>query len=124
VGKMGRCLALTFAAPLLLGGCGTMMGNIGYYGIFWGHHMEPYGGVKICLASGATNFKEVFDPSEQRRDWGAFLAGTYMLVVDLPLSTVADTVTLPWTIKATLKGEAITGPVIQPVEDPPIPNAN
>jgi len=34
-----------------------------------------------------------------------------MLALDLPMSAVADTLTLPMTIRATLKGEAVSGPV-------------
>jgi uncharacterized protein YceK len=102
---------LAVLAPVLFTGCGTMIGNIGGYGILRGHYMEPYGGVKICLEAGTHSFKEAVHPPANQPRWEGVLAGTYVLGVDLPLSAVADTVTLPWTVHAVLTGEAHTGPV-------------
>jgi hypothetical protein len=42
----------------------------------------------------------------------SLFAASYMLGIDLPLSAIADTLTLPITIPAALRGDAITsGPI-------------
>src|SRR5580704_2505731 len=103
--------SLAVLAPVMCGGCGTMVGNLGGFGIMRGHEMEPYGGVKICLEAGTENLKKVVHPATDQSRWDGVYPAVYMLGVDLPLSAVADTVTLPLTIRAVLKGEATTGPV-------------
>jgi uncharacterized protein YceK len=72
--------------------------------------MEPYGGVKICLEAGAAGLKNVREPSEDNK-MISLLAGAYMVTIDMPLSAVADTLTLPWTVPAVLNGTAQTSPV-------------
>src|SRR5438034_488880 len=52
---------------------------------------------------------------------GPFLAGTYVLGVDLPLCAVADTLTLPITIRAAQRGETINTLLI--IDRPPTPAA-
>lgn len=74
-------------------GCGTFA-NLSGFGIFAGHHLEPYGGVKICVEGGLEKF---------RTGWP--IGGAYLLCVDLPFSAVADTLTLPTTIRALQDGE-------------------
>jgi uncharacterized protein YceK len=86
------------------------MGNLGGFGIPRGHYMEPYGGVKICLEAGTESWQRVTRSSDGDKI-GSSLAGAYSLGVDLPLCVVADTLTLPVTIRAVLRGEAQTGPV-------------
>lgn len=103
-------LGLALMAVPLLAGCGTMLGNVGGLSYMKGHYMEPYGGVKVCLEGGTRCLKEATAPGEEHR-LVPLLCGTYMLGFDLPMSAVADTLTLPLTITATLKGEGRTGPV-------------
>jgi uncharacterized protein YceK len=106
----GARLGLALLAAPLLAGCGTVLGNVGGLSFMSDHRMEPYGGVKLCLEVGTHCFKEAGDPREQNR-LGASLCGAYWLALDLPMSAVADTLTLPLTVPATLRGEARTGPV-------------
>ena len=108
--KTGARLGLALLAAPLLAGCGTMLVNVGGLSCTSGHYMEPYGGVKVCLESGTEGLKEASKPGEQDRLL-SLLGGMYMLALDLPMSAVADTLTLPMTISATLKGEAVSGPV-------------
>jgi uncharacterized protein YceK len=108
--KTGAQLALALLAAPLLAGCGTMLVNVGGLSCTSGHYMEPYGGVKVCLEGGTQSLKEVSKPGGQDRLL-SLLGGMYMLALDLPMSAVADTLTLPMTVRATLKGEAVSGPV-------------
>jgi uncharacterized protein YceK len=87
-----------------------MLINLGGLSLTAGHYMEPYGGVKVCLEGGTECLKKATDPQVDDRWWLLFGA-IYGLALDLPMSAVADTVTLPITIRATLKGEAKTGPI-------------
>jgi uncharacterized protein YceK len=113
---------LAFGFVALSGGCGTMMGNLGGSGDSGGHYLEPYGGVKICLEAGTEKLCAEGQASAQGKVPG-WLAGAYLLGVDMPLSAVADTVTLPVTLVALYKGEARTGPVNWGgVKREPLPN--
>jgi uncharacterized protein YceK len=85
-----------------------MVGNLG--GLNLRHRMEPYGGVKICLEAGTQAFNEVWNRSTDRPVI-TLVGGTYMLTIDMPLCAIADTLTLPWTIKSLIKGESTTSPV-------------
>jgi uncharacterized protein YceK len=94
---------LALAAVSVMSGCGTMIGNLG--GLSLDHYYEVYGGVRVDLDFCRTGLKELWNPSEGNTRGGALL-GEAAFAVDLPLSFVADTLTLPFTIKATLNGEA------------------
>ncbi|HEY3740522.1 MAG TPA: YceK/YidQ family lipoprotein [Bryobacteraceae bacterium] len=77
----------------LCGGCGTVM-NLedppkSYFRRYPGTDANKvYGGVRIDAEQGCNKF-----------DFAPFDA-MYLLAIDLPLSAVADTITLPWTISA------------------------
>lgn len=113
---MGRrataCLVAVFAAAL--SGCGTVVNCVGWNGP--GAH-AIYGGVKQDAQNGVEHLHEAFNgpaPSfsayPQMPSSGSQLAaksvcaacGVGMLAVDLPVSFVADTLTLPFTVPATL----------------------
>ncbi len=111
---------LAILAVGLFAGCNTMIGNLGGYGRFRGHYLEPYGGVKLSLEAGTECWREATDSTHAERI-GPFLAGTYVLGVDLPLCAVADTLTLPITIRAAQRGETINTPLI--IDRPPTPAA-
>jgi uncharacterized protein YceK len=82
-----------------MSGCGTMLGNIG--GLSLDNRMEIYGGVQCDLNGCARNLEEFGKASEDSARAAALAYGT-LCIIDLPLSAVADTLTLPLTIKATL----------------------
>jgi uncharacterized protein YceK len=103
------CLAAGLA--FALGGCGTIVNLNGSPG------KEIYGGVKQDALSGSDHFVEAFSsscptfsPVPENPSLGkkvlikSFCAGcgVCMWVVDLPISAVADTLTLPVTIPAAL----------------------
>lgn len=106
------CLAAVFAAALV--GCGTVTNCVS------GDHRaarEIYGGVRQDAHNGSRHLTEAFTgpapcfskipkPPNVARDFVAksFCAGcgVGMLAVDLPVSAVADTLTLPLTVSATL----------------------
>lgn len=110
--KAKACLAAVFAATL--SGCGTM-GNC--FEVNGAPARAIYGGVAKDAHEGtqhlteafhgpAPSFSKVPQPPDAGRDfavkticagWGAAL-----LAVDLPVSAVADTLTLPVTVPATL----------------------
>jgi uncharacterized protein YceK len=58
---------------------------------------QIYGGVTFDLVGGT---QALFDTNDILPFW--HLAGAYLVIVDLPLSFVTDTLTLPWTINATM----------------------
>ena len=106
------CFAAVFAAAL--GGCGTVVNCIDSSGLA---PREIYGGVKQDAQNGSRHLAEAFSgpapcfsqmpqPPSAGRDFVAktFCAGCAvgMLAVDLPVSVVADTLTLPLTVPATL----------------------
>jgi uncharacterized protein YceK len=106
------CLAAVFAAAL--GGCGTVVNCINGDGTA---AREIYGGVKQDAQNGTHHLSEAFSgpapcfskmpkPPNPVSDFAAksFCAGcgVCMLAVDLPVSAVADTLTLPVTVPATL----------------------
>jgi uncharacterized protein YceK len=103
------CLAAVLAFGL--GGCGTIVNLNGSPG------KEIYGGVKQDALSGSDHFVEAFSsscptfsPVPEKQSLGkkvmikSFCAGcgVCMWFVDLPISAVADTVTLPVTVTAAL----------------------
>jgi uncharacterized protein YceK len=85
-----------------LGGCGTLV-NLANEG-------DPapemkdlptglYGGVRADAQLGKSYFRETF--SGKYPGWASiygFSVGSYLLGVDMPLSMVGDTVTLPWSV--------------------------
>ncbi len=95
-------IILGLAAVSTLSGCGTMLGNMGGLGP---RRYEIYGGVKTDFDAEADCFNSLIKPTTSEWRGSAILPGAFLLI-DLPLSAVADTLTLPWTIKATLDGEA------------------
>ncbi len=89
-----------------LSGCGTVMnlrtpapGSTAFQGT---EHVpqEVYGGVKLDIEAGRRSFDEA-----EERPFQA-LVGAYVLGIDLPASAVADTFTLPITVRAAI-GRAI-----------------
>ncbi|HTU20590.1 MAG TPA: YceK/YidQ family lipoprotein [Gemmataceae bacterium] len=106
------CLAAVLT--VVLGGCGTVVNCVNGKG----HAARDiYGGVKQDAQNGARHLGEAFSgpapclskipqPPSATRDFVAktFCAGcgVGMLAVDLPVSAVADTLTLPLTVPATL----------------------
>lgn len=99
---MARRIVLAFAAAFVvctLSGCGTV-GNL------WcccrSGDEAPYGGVVNSVKLARSGFEEGAKLDSLAAP-AYFLGATYCLLVDAPLSAVADTVTLPITIPATLK---------------------
>jgi uncharacterized protein YceK len=95
-----RTLVLVIASVAC--GCGTVIGNLG--GLSYNHCCDVYGGVQVDLEACSANLKEISEPTGGNTRCGALLGGA-VLVADIPFSFIADTLTLPWTITATLNGE-------------------
>ena len=110
--RVAACLAAVLASALC--GCGTMVNCVGWNGPAG---REIYGGVKQDAVNGKSHIAEAFNgptpsfsPYPDKPDTGShpfmksFCAscGIGMLAVDLPISAVADTLTLPVTVPATL----------------------
>jgi uncharacterized protein YceK len=110
--KATACLAAVLAAAL--GGCGTVANCVGWNGP---PARAVYGGVKQDAQNGAGHLAEAFHgpvPSfsaypEQPAAGRQLMArsvcaacGACMLAVDLPVSLVTDTLTLPVTVPASL----------------------
>lgn len=105
-----RCLfrVLIFTSLTVLYGCGTVrnfegpLPQPGHCEDDLGGLIGPaggrqiYGGVPWDLAVGF----ECLTSTESSPFWR--LIGAYLIVVDLPLSFVTDTLTLPWTVSATM----------------------
>jgi uncharacterized protein YceK len=100
---MKRLMAFLLLIPVATG-CGTVL-NLSSFdvpergqGIFRpGHHLAPkvvYGGVQTDAVAGKGWFEEA------KLDGSRAAVGLYVWLIDLPLSAVADTVTLPITIPA------------------------
>jgi uncharacterized protein YceK len=111
--KATACLAAVLAAALA--GCGTAVNCFNGKGV---GACAIYGGVKQDAVNGTSHLAEAFSgpapsfsempkPPSPARDFVAksFCAGcgVAMLAVDLPVSAVADTLTLPVTVPATLR---------------------
>jgi uncharacterized protein YceK len=118
----------------MLQGCGTTR-NFEKDVPLPGHENDPetpgspgsrqiYEGVLFDLETGT---QCLFDIHDILPFW--HFAGAYLVVIDLPLSFVTDTLTLPWTIKATMnrvnsKQEPKQNGPAPPVSDPaalPVP---
>src|SRR5262249_16905247 len=99
---VGAVLAL--AAIYSVSGCGSFL-NIAYFTPIEGGG-RMYGGVSLDAEEGTKYIRKTFS-SDPAQDDGpdkskpVMLAlGVYFLAIDLPLSAVADTLALPWTIRA------------------------
>src|SRR5579875_20788 len=111
--KTMTCLATVLA--LILGGCGTVVNCFNVNGaaaraIYGGVRQDAENGVghlREAFSGPAPTFSEMPKPPSACRDLASrtFCAacGVGMLAVDLPVSVVADTVTLPITVPATLR---------------------
>jgi uncharacterized protein YceK len=111
--KATACVAAVLAA--MLGGCGTV---VNCFNVNGAAARAIYGGVRQDAANGtrhlveafssgpAPSFTEMPQPPNASRDLAAktfcAVCGVGMLAVDLPVSAVADTLTLPVTVPATL----------------------
>src|SRR4051794_8874672 len=99
---VGAVLAL--AAICSVSGCGSMLNTLYFAPMEGGGRM--YGGVSLDAEQGSKYIRNTFS-SDQAPDNGSdkskpvmLALGVYFLAIDLPLSAVADTLTLPWTIRA------------------------
>lgn len=96
--RLMRKVSLAILVMSMSSGCGTMF-NLNGLGVFRGHDKEPYGGVKLCVEAGTDHMASVVHPDDTSRAW-SLLIGSYFLFLDLPVTAVADTLTLPITIHA------------------------
>jgi uncharacterized protein YceK len=88
------CAGLVVCA---LSGCGTMHNFLGDSAD--GAPCEVFGGVRSDVRTGVKCLREpTGDPNNSALQQCAKITGWYLLAVDLPLSAVADTVTLPSTV--------------------------
>jgi uncharacterized protein YceK len=90
-----RIMWLTLAIGVLPG-CGTMA-NVVWLAPYEGG-MQPYGGVQADL----TVAKEAVDHLANRSKDSSSLDMGWVALLDLPLSGIADTITLPLTVPYTL----------------------
>src|SRR6185369_9180946 len=115
-------VAIRFAVAVYvtwLTGCGTVR-NLG------SEECVPYGGVSRDVAG-----LERMIRGDDRHGCGAYLllvyemmwAGVFSSVaVDAPLSVVADSLTLPWTVMASLTRPSVPAPVVESATRPlPLP---
>jgi uncharacterized protein YceK len=93
-------IALAIASAAGLSGCGTF-GNI------WGDggtgEREVYGGLVASANEAGQAARQVARLGSVDDVVGCALLGAYWAAVDVPLSVVGDTLTLPLTIPATLR---------------------
>ena len=98
--RMVRCSTCPAIALFLLSGCGTVMNlrtaDSGYRLPESHVPRTVYGGVKLDAAAG----RRSFDAAAERP--GQAVVGAVVWGVDLPISAVADTLTLPLTIPAAI----------------------
>lgn len=112
-----RPKATAYLAAVLalgLGGCGTVVNCVGIHGA---PARAIYGGVRQDAENGYRHLGEAFSgpapsfpampkPPDPVSDWASktfcAVCGVGMWIVDLPVSAVADTLTLPVTVPATL----------------------
>jgi uncharacterized protein YceK len=110
--KATACLTAVFAA--VLGGCGTV---VNCFNVNGAAARAIYGGVRQDAENGTRHIGEAFSgpaptftampkPPNPASDFASksfcAVCGVGMLAVDLPVSAVADTLTLPVTVPATL----------------------
>ena len=110
--KATACWAAVFAAAL--SGCGTVVNCFEVNGtparaIFGGVRQDALNGthhLTEAFSGNPPSFAKMPEPPDAERDFAVktFCAGcgVAMLAIDLPVSAVADTLTLPITVPATL----------------------
>jgi hypothetical protein len=103
--RLLRVLGLA-AGAACVAGCGTFLNMQDRpFPLFWPEGEVPtrrvYGGVAYDAAFGADMLVSSFRPGADFFGPLGFDWGLWVLTVDLPLSAVGDTVTLPWTAWAT-----------------------
>lgn len=111
-------------AVLLSMGCGTVM-NVSSPGspAFIVGQKKVYGGVRNDAAFGVMALKGVSSNSGDVGGMAASIGLALLATADLPLSAVADTVTLPITIPASLKDDSSKQPPLPSVQ-PDLGNAD
>jgi uncharacterized protein YceK len=123
-------VVLTAGVAAVLSGCGTLY-NFSPSRSKFVHSavkgsQSPYGGVCLDWDEGCTFFRGALSNSpEFTPSWRALwvATGAWVFAVDLPLSAITDTLTLPVTIRAALPQKAQTAePSEEPV--PPSPSAS
>lgn len=101
-----RPLLLGFAIPWL-GGCGTLLNQSPPGSMFNSDgsrkSQRPFGGIWSDLETLGNTYKEAFRGEKTPRQTATMiLFCPLMVAVDLPLSTIGDTILLPWDAKATI----------------------
>ncbi len=94
-------LALTFLATCTAAGCGTLLNTTWFTRDEGGGRL--YGGVRLDAEEGTKSIRQAcstdeplgHSPGLERAS--SLFTGAYLLAIDLPLSVVGDTFTLPWT---------------------------
>lgn len=107
--RIGAILAVGVVA--LFSGCGTLI-NLG-------KDREVYGGVRLdskCGEGGLDIWRHPDKYAQPVFPYASLLAAACWVGVDLPLSAVADTLTLPLTIPTALKRAAEPAKPDQPAE--------
>jgi uncharacterized protein YceK len=118
---MGRasCAAVLVIVAGFLSGCGTLA-NIETGARQGWKNVQIYGGVRRDVQSGQDWFAHSWVPPKQlelMQNLGA-IVGVVLVGIDVPLSAVADTVTLPVTIPASIWGSPRNAANVSP----PAPN--
>src|SRR4051812_7970370 len=124
-GVMPRCLTATLAAALTLApcGCGTVW-NLTSQDT-WKGSEPPAGKVYGGVALDAREAKECFVGTNHedlqalvyRPFW--YATGLYLAAVDLPLSAVADTLTLPMTVPSAFRQASTSDAPPRPEQQDP-----
>ena len=99
---MVRVTLLAAAAACALGGCGTLS-NVGPGDCGAHSPKKVYGGVREDAAAVVEYGQKVGGASNPGEAASTAALGLYFLAVDMPLSAVGDTLTLPWTIAASCR---------------------
>jgi uncharacterized protein YceK len=106
--KRELAATLVTAATLALGGCGTAANVLLLKPEEGGQSI--YGGVQADLHSAKGYAAEVSDSSDIREQIDGASEALFVAALDLPLSAVADTLTLPWTLATRLGQPAMAPP--------------
>lgn len=103
--KRGTTLTLLLGMLPVLSGCGTL-GNMQEVRDAEQPGRTPYGGVRDDACGGFRMLSTVVHVPDSEEPWefgqraACLVLGTYFLAVDLPMSAIADTVTLPYVLLA------------------------
>jgi uncharacterized protein YceK len=111
MGRMLRKLAAIFALASVLTGCGTLanLPNETLVGVVdFMPHEQIYGGVQRDAEVAQERLKNVVSPKGDNGRVESLVAAGYLAMIDLPLSVIGDTLTLPITIPATMKEKETT----------------